>query len=88
MIERISDVDLKVKTIRGGPIKSIHTNNVKIIPKDNLCISEVRDIRNGFPFHKHPEANQDISHITWLPYDHMQVPPPQNNDIEHSDDEK
>ncbi len=70
----------------GGPIRSIHTNNAKVIPEDNLNLSEVPDIRSAFPFHKHPETNQDASHINWLPNDYMQASPSQNKDGEHSND--
>ena len=59
VIKKISDVVIRVQRIKGGPIKSIHTDNVRLIPEQNLTIKEVPSIRSAYPWNIKSKHSQD-----------------------------
>ena len=67
VIDKVSDVVLKVKRIKGGPVKSIHTNNVRVVPEYSLTRKEVPNIRQAFIEESNNTNMNMTSPITWLP---------------------
>ncbi|KAG0724583.1 hypothetical protein GWK47_040316 [Chionoecetes opilio] len=60
VMDKIGDVVLKVKRIRGGKTKIIHTDNVKVVPEGALTTANVRNIRQAFPWDEQGESSRDI----------------------------
>lgn len=85
VIDKIINVVIKVRKIREGPVKPVHTNNVKIIYKDNVDSFDVKEIRQAYPWNIKNKHKNDIPQIKWLNYDCVYSSPPATSSTDSND---
>ena len=56
--EKISDVVVKLRNIKTGTSKTLHTNRVRVIHEDNITERQNRNCRRAYPVHEDDETDQ------------------------------
>ena len=56
VIEKISDVVIKVRNIRSGAIKTLHTDRVRVLHEDNTNSQHNPNVRRTYPVHDEGES--------------------------------
>lgn len=49
VLEKISPVVLRLRHVRGGKIKTVHTNNVQVVHEDSLGFHDSPNVRRAYP---------------------------------------
>ena len=63
--EKISDVVVKLRNIRTGTSKTLHTDKFRIIHENNITQQQHRNVRRAYPVHEDKEMNE-----TQMPTNH------------------
>ena len=71
VIDKISDVVIKVRNIRTGNIKTLHTDRIRVIHEDNTTLQQNPNVRKAYPVHDECEARStkiSLQHIDQFPF--------------------
>lgn len=66
--DKISDVVVKLKNVRNGNTKTIHTDRIRVMHEDNLSPSMNPNIRRAYPVHDEGESRNTRLHLTADPF--------------------
>ena len=83
VINKISDVVVKVRNIRTGTSKTLHTDRIRIIHEDNMAPHQNNNVRKAYPVHGKGETRE--TKITLQPVDPF---PFYTDNNSHSEDEE
>ena len=58
VIDKVSDVVVKVRNIRTGAVKTLHTDRIRIIHEDNATPQINPNVRRAYPIHEPGETKE------------------------------
>ena len=85
VIEKISDVVIKVRNIRSGNIKTLHTDRIRVIHEDNTTLQHNPNVRKAYPVHDEGESRS--TKISLQQLDPFPLPTEEANDDSASEEE-
>ena len=58
VLDKVSDVVIKVRNIRSGDIKTLHTDRVRVIHEDNITPHLNPNVKRAYPVHANGETRE------------------------------
>ena len=92
VIEKVSDVVVKLRNIRTGTVKTLHTDRIRVIHEDSLTPMQNKNVRRAYPVHDENETRdtkitlQPIDSIPFYTDDHSTVGEEEENGTEGSEE--
>ena len=63
MLVKVSDVVVKVRYIRSGNMKTLHTDRVRVMHEDNITPYSNPNVKRAYPVHDNGETRKTKTNL-------------------------